>query len=392
MIYGTKDSAVMLSATLIERDEDLYPQVTVRSSASVSQGTFSLEYVAEGIYHSTSWTPTVSGYYTASVIVYTDAAHTSESTLYGTSGAVIKVDEVETKVGNIETDTNELQVDWVNGGRLDLIVDELTTQGDTNESKLDIITTDTNELQTDWTNAGRLDAILDELTSQGDTNEGKIDTLDTVADTILLDTNELQTDWKNGGRLDTILDATAIEANVETHVTNSLNTYDPPTRGELTTDKNSIITEVDANETKIDALNDISTGDVNTQCTNALNTYDPPTRTELTTDKDSIITEVDANETKIDTAITDIGALNDVSTSDIQTYCDAAITANTMLVDMNSSVTFINDIEGGRWHRVGTQMKFYKADNVTLVATFDLKASDGTAAGETDDVYRRNRA
>jgi len=56
-----------------------------------------------------------------------------------------------------------------------------------------------------------------------------------------------------------------------------------------------------------------------------------------------------------------------------------------------TDVTFIKDVEGGMWHRTGTQIKMYKSDNVTLVATFDLKKSDGIAAGESDDVYKRVR-
>jgi len=128
--------------------------------------------------------------------------------------------------------------------------------------------------------------------------------------------------------------ALAIEGNVEGHVTTSLNSYDPPTRteatsdkeaittaignlndlsssdiateletydgvkrSEATSDKDEIITEVDANETKIDALNDLSSSDIDT----ALETYDAVKRSEATSDKDEIITEVDANETKIDT-------------------------------------------------------------------------------------------
>ena len=47
-----------------------------------------------------------------------------------------------------------------------------------------LIVADTGELQTDWANAGRLDAILDELTTQGDTNEGKLDTVDGIVDDI----------------------------------------------------------------------------------------------------------------------------------------------------------------------------------------------------------------
>lgn len=46
----------------------------------------------------------------------------------------------------------------------------------------------------------------------------------------------------------------AKEANIETHVTNSLNAYDPPTRAEATSDKDAIIVQVDANETKIDII------------------------------------------------------------------------------------------------------------------------------------------
>jgi hypothetical protein len=88
-----------------------------------------------------------------------------------------------------------MQGDLTNGGRLDLIFDELTTQGDTNEAKLDTIDTnvdavlvDTNEMQGDLTNGGRLDLILDELTTQGDTNEAKLDTIDTNVDAVLVDT------------------------------------------------------------------------------------------------------------------------------------------------------------------------------------------------------------
>lgn len=79
---------------------------------------------------------------------------------------------LDTQLSAIVTDTNELQTDWVNGGRLDLL--------------LDATLADTNELQGDWTNGGRLDLLLDST---------------------LADTNELQTDWANGGRLDLIVDA-----------------------------------------------------------------------------------------------------------------------------------------------------------------------------------------
>src|SRR3989304_1137875 len=46
----------------------------------------------------------------------------------------------------------------------------------------------------------------------------------------------------------------AWDVEVESESTDALNAYDPPTRAELTTDKDSIITEVNANETKMDSL------------------------------------------------------------------------------------------------------------------------------------------
>jgi len=58
--------------------------------------------------------------------------------------------------------------DWLDGGRLDVILDELTTQGDTNEGKLDTI-----------------DGVVD-------SNATKLDTIDGIVDDILLDTQTIE--------------------------------------------------------------------------------------------------------------------------------------------------------------------------------------------------------
>jgi len=91
---------------------------------------------------------------------------------------------------------------------------------------VDLILADTNELQTDWVNSGRLDTILDRIDSEttdilNDTNAILIDTATTIPATItavkgdtaaiLLDTGELQVDWVDGGRLDLILDAILVD-------------------------------------------------------------------------------------------------------------------------------------------------------------------------------------
>jgi len=67
-------------------------------------------------------------------------------------------------------------------------VDSVLTDTADMQPRVVAIEADTNELQGDWANGGRLDLIIDELTTQGDTNEGKIDTIDTNVDSILADT------------------------------------------------------------------------------------------------------------------------------------------------------------------------------------------------------------
>ena len=78
----------------------------------------------------------------------------------------------------------------------------------------------------------------------------------------------------------------------------------------------------------------------------ALTAYDPPTRAEATSDKDEVIAEVDANEVKIDALQVD--------------------------------VSFIKQIESGRWHITGNQMIFYEDDNTTEIARFDLFDAGGS--------------
>lgn len=65
-----------------------------------------------------------------------------------------KIDTIDGIVDNILIDTNELQTDWTNGGRLDLIIDAILA--------------DTNELQTDWVNGGRLDLLIDAIKAKTD--------------------------------------------------------------------------------------------------------------------------------------------------------------------------------------------------------------------------------
>jgi len=135
------------------------------------------------------------------------------------------------------------------------------------------------------------------------THDGKLDTVDTNVDSILADTDDIGV---AGAGLTAVPWNSAWDSEVQSECADALTAYDPPTRAELTTDKNSIITEVNANETKIDALNDISSADVNAACDTALsdygaNTTTPPTvgaiRTEMEGAGSKLLAiETDTNE------------------------------------------------------------------------------------------------
>lgn len=191
-----------------------------------------------------------------------------------------------------------------------------------------------------------------------------VDGVQTTADAIEVDTQDLQTQIGTAGAGLTDLGgmSTVMKAEVEAEATDALNAYDPPTKAELDTAEANIIAEVDANETKIDAvkvdtaailvdtgttipaqifgLNDLSQAEAEAACDAALATYDAPTKSELDAAEAAIIAEVDANETKIDAVKVDtaailvdtgttlpaqIAALNNLSQAEAEAACDAAL-------------------------------------------------------------------
>lgn len=79
-------------------------------------------------------------------------------------------------VTDILADTSELQTDWADGGRLDLLVDAILA--DTDSLDTTKITTARAAVLTDWIDGGRLDLILDARASQS-----SVDTLATYVDT-----------------------------------------------------------------------------------------------------------------------------------------------------------------------------------------------------------------
>jgi len=108
-----------------------------------------------------------------------------------------------------------------NAGGLDL---------DAMNTNINDIETDTNELQGDWADGGRLDLIVD---------------------AILLDTAEI---GAAGAGLTAIPWNASWDAEVQSECTDALNAYDPPTRAELTSDISGLDTKIDTIDTNVDAL------------------------------------------------------------------------------------------------------------------------------------------
>jgi hypothetical protein len=214
-------------------------------------------------------------------------------------------------VADVLADTNELQTDLVNGGRIDLLIDAIKAKTD----NLPADPADDSDIDSQLaTIAGYLDTEIAAILAAVDTevaaikaktdnlpaspaavgsamtltaaydaaksaaSQASVDIIDDFLDTeiaaILADTNELQTDLVNGGRLDLLIDAikaktdnlksswndlSAAQVNVE--VDAGLADYDAPTKAELDSGIAGISIptavqnrqEMDANSTKLDA-------------------------------------------------------------------------------------------------------------------------------------------
>lgn len=131
-------------------------------------------------------------------------------------------DAMNTNINDIETDTNELQTDWVNGGRLDLLLDAIPitamrgTDSASTHSAGDVWAVDATSQQTGGTfgqaigdPSANTETMYDAVVTDAAGTNVAVDVVAVKAETALIvaDTNELQGDWTNTGRLDTIIDS-----------------------------------------------------------------------------------------------------------------------------------------------------------------------------------------
>jgi hypothetical protein len=140
-MVAAADGSAFTSAVTVSVTGDGGAQATgsVGSGACTHEGNGFHTYVpaqAETNYDHVAFTFTGTGAIPATVQIYTSFPQTGDSfARIGSTGSGLtslatqaSVDTVDTNVDAILADTNELQTDWVNGGRLDLILDARASQ------------------------------------------------------------------------------------------------------------------------------------------------------------------------------------------------------------------------------------------------------------------------
>jgi len=148
--------------------------------------------------------------------------------------------------------------------------------------------------------------------------------------------------------------------------------------------------EIDDIKSKTDGLNFTGT-DVKATLDGESVVTDSASRTASKADVSNLDATVSsrAPASEYDTEMARITA--DVATEAKQDVIDTVVDGIKAKTDTISwaDITFLKDIEGGRWRIVSNQMIFYKSDNSTEVARFNLLDSAGSASME--NVFERQR-
>jgi len=200
-----------------------------------------------GITSLAQWLGLMAGKQTANATALTEIQATGAGS--GTYAATTDSQEaIRDKLTDIETDTNELQADWANGGRLDLLIDAIKVVTDA--------LPDGGALTTLLSNISSI------LTDTGTTLDAKIDAIDAIVDAIVIDTAEIGVAGVGLTNLGGM--STTMKAQVNAEADTALTDYDAPTKAEL--------------DSAIGALNDLSAAQVNAEVVDALatDTYAEP--------------------------------------------------------------------------------------------------------------------
>lgn len=216
------------SFILIAKKSSCIPvAITVITSASATAGYAGLDW---GVVANKTTTNALTGT-TIAVTQKVDVETIKTQTLTAAAGITFGVyvggtgaSALEATAQSILTDTAEIGAAGAGLTALATAANLATVAGYL-DTEIAAILADTNELQTDWANGGRLDLILDARSSQT-----SVDTIDGIVDDILVDTAVI---GLAGAGLTGIPWNASWDAEVQSECTDALNAYDPPTNTEM---------------------------------------------------------------------------------------------------------------------------------------------------------------
>jgi hypothetical protein len=301
------------------------------------------------------------------------------------SGTVPNSAGVTTLLGLVTEARMGALTDWINGGRLDLILDAIA--GDVvNLDGAAMRGTDGAALASAWTatRAGYVDLLntyLDAAISSRLASSGYTAPDNASITSILEDTGTTIPAQISG--LNNLSSAQAQSAAAA-----ALTAYDPPTKAELdsavsplatsvalaTVDGNvdSILTDTGTTiPAQINGLNNLSSAQAQSAATAALTAYDPPTKAEM-----------DAGHALLATAAS-IAALNNISTAQVLAQATAALEATITEPDDLTNLSakgILYHLFSRFFHRntqTATAQVTYKANGTTALAT-RTASDDGT--------------
>lgn len=156
-----------------------------------------------------------------------DAAPDAAGGLPISDAGGLDLDAMNTAAVRLSVARAQVLDDWINAGRLDLLLDAIKAVTDNlpDSGALTTIGADTARLTavraailTDWIDGGRLDLLLDAIKAVTDNlpDSGALTTIGTDTARLTAVRAAVLTDWINGGRLDLLLDALATAANLTT--------------------------------------------------------------------------------------------------------------------------------------------------------------------------------
>lgn len=193
----------------------------------------------------------------------------------GTSGLV----KIAQDVAAILVDSNELQTDWIDGGRLDLLLDAIPTTAMRGTDGANTVVPDAAgtaptaaQIKTAIEAAGSHLALIKTITDALP-DAGALTTIATDAARLTAARAAVLTDWIDGGRLDLLLDAIKVVTDWQRSVTGTVVVNDPgtDTKFDLTAVVGTLSTENNEYNNMQLTIYDIS-GSVKT--TRKINTWD----------------------------------------------------------------------------------------------------------------------